>query len=214
MDYKSLSVEELVKKCAKNSDPIAWDEFDRRFKRLIAGAIIGVCRQCSVRPSDVIEDLLQEIYVKLFADNCSLLIRFAPRHENAFIGYLRSTAASVAWDYVRALHAVKRDVANTVGLSEAVHQVRSGYGDPDAVEMTLFFDEVDRLLRQRNGAAKEKERTIFWLHYRQGYTAKEIAAIPAFTLEIKGVESVIHRLTCFVRRSLVFEPHIRAATGK
>lgn len=204
MDYTFLSIEALVKKCAENTDPDAWKEFDRRFKRLMCSAIVSVCRQCSVKPQDVAEDILQEVYAKLIANNCSIMVRFQHHHENAFAGYLKSMAASVSWDWCRALHADKRDISNTVELNEAVNEVQGSYGSFQTAEMVLFFDEVDRLLRE--GDYGTRERAIFWLYYHQRFTAKEIAAIPAFRLTVKGVESVIHRMTDYLRRSFLLEP--------
>jgi DNA-directed RNA polymerase specialized sigma24 family protein len=52
----------------------------------------------------------------------------------------------------------------------------------------------------------ERDRQIFWLHHRQGFTAQEIASIPHFKLGTKGMESVIHRLTKHVRRKLADPP--------
>jgi len=48
----------------------------------------------------------------------------------------------------------------------------------------------------------QRDRTIFWLYYRQGLTAKEIGALPSIGLSLKGVESTLHRLTQLVREHL------------
>ena len=47
-----------------------------------------------------------------------------------------------------------------------------------------------------------RDREIFWLHHRQGFTAAAIAAIPGCEIGTKGVESVLQRLRCNVRRRL------------
>ena len=36
VDYLGLSVEDLVRACAQTGEPAAWEEFVRRFHRLIA----------------------------------------------------------------------------------------------------------------------------------------------------------------------------------
>ena len=101
MDYKSLSIEELIRKCAQNQDSDAWIEFDRRFRRLIGGGVIAVGRKYVKNPHDYAGDLINDTYVKLMKNNRSLLSRFQSQHENSFLGYLRATAASVSHDFFR-----------------------------------------------------------------------------------------------------------------
>jgi DNA-directed RNA polymerase specialized sigma24 family protein len=48
----------------------------------------------------------------------------------------------------------------------------------------------------------ERDRTIFWLHYRQGLTATQIAAIPTLNLTVKGVESTLWRLKELVKHRM------------
>jgi hypothetical protein len=55
---------------------------------------------------------------------------------------------------------------------------------------------VDDVLRRQ---ASDIHRQIFWLHYRQGMTAKEIAGLAYLGLSEKGVESVLFRLVRLVR---------------
>jgi RNA polymerase sigma-70 factor, ECF subfamily len=219
MDYQALSDEELVRECAEGSRKghsceEAWTEFRRRFHRLIAGVVIKAFRVWSGNLQSGYEDLIQDTYLKLWNNDCSLLVGCKPRHPDAFRGFLKTVAANVVYDHFRAEHADKRNVASTVELNESVNQIQSGYGHQDTVDMDLFFDGVDRVLRQRgNGPTEQKERTIFWLYYRQGFTAKQIASIPAMNLSVKGVESVIYRLTAFVRKALGFDQSDGASTG-
>jgi RNA polymerase sigma-70 factor (ECF subfamily) len=49
---------------------------------------------------------------------------------------------------------------------------------------------------------QERDRTVFWLYYQQGFSAKAIAALPSIGLSEKGVESAILRLTREVRNRL------------
>jgi RNA polymerase sigma-70 factor (ECF subfamily) len=203
MDYQVLSTEELVRECAERPTNEAWAEFRKRFNRLIAGVVIKCCFEWNDTSQSTIEDLIQETYVKLCDNDYFVLKRFTSQHPGSFLGYLKVVTANVALDHFRAEHADKRNVENTVELNEAVTQLHGKHGNPELVELTIFFDQVDGLLRQRgNGPTEEKERSIFWLYYRQGLTSKAIASIPATKLSVKGVESVIFRLTSFIRKSL------------
>lgn len=206
MNYQSMSVEEVVQACAHHSDPEAWLEFIARFNRLIAATVIRTCIECSYRHTPgLIEDLIQETYLKICANNCAILREFRPHHPNAFPGFLQALTANIVRDYVRRERADKRDVDSTVELDEARSMVQPGSSHLSPTELVLSLNEIDDLLRRRSGAAVEKERTIFWLYFGAGMTAKEIASIPDMELSIEGVESVIHRLRTFIRKALIVE---------
>jgi RNA polymerase sigma-70 factor (ECF subfamily) len=201
MKYESMSIDELVQECAKSSHPDAWAEFIRRFHRLIATIVIRCCHEWSETSQEVIEDRIQDTYLKLCANNRAVLANFRPQYPNAFLGYLKTVTANLTYDYFRALI---REKEKTVALDEANSEPQTGFGGVEATEDEVFFKEVDQILLARgSGALEQKERAIFWLRYRQGFTAKEIASLPAINLNPKGVESAIYRVTEFVKRALV-----------
>jgi RNA polymerase sigma factor (sigma-70 family) len=200
MNYQSMSIQELVEECAKNLHADLWTEFRRRFQRLIASVVIKACGEWGESSVEILEDLVQDTYLKLLSNNCSILAEFKPHHENAFLGYLKKVTANVVYDYWRKEHAEIRDMAKTVELDEA-SQVQSVHGQAEAMENEIFCNEVDSLLRQLG--TTEKERTIFWLHIRQRMTCKEIASIPGIDLKTKGVESAVHRLKELLKEELV-----------
>lgn len=201
MDFQALSIEELVRECARNLDDQAWTEFDRRFRRLIAKVIVRVCRECSEYSLEVAQDLVQDTYAKLLGKGCSLLLRFQPQHDNAFLGFIQTVAANVAYDHFRYKNTIKRRV-ELVELNEAIHV--AGIRGPMTPEDLIFSHEIDALIAQHcDGPDGPRDQMIFWLHYRVNMTAKEISEMPGINLSVKGVESVIFRLTSFLRRSLV-----------
>ncbi|HEU4434467.1 MAG TPA: hypothetical protein VFR51_13875, partial [Pyrinomonadaceae bacterium] len=77
-------------------------------------------------------------------------------------------------------------------------------GSKHAMEREILLREIDAHLNASlSGGTADRDRTIFWLYYRQGFTTKAIALLPAIGLTIKGVESTIFRLTKLVRRRMV-----------
>ena len=69
--------------------------------------------------------------------------------------------------------------------------------------MSVLLEQVDGALTRSTGVdTRERDRTVFWLYYKHGFTAKAIAALPAVGLTVKGVETVIFRLTKAIRKSL------------
>lgn len=198
MDFESLSIEELLRECAENPDGPAWTEFTRRFHRLIAKTVLRVCRDRFEKNLDVAQDIIQDVYRKLLSNDRALLKNFRSQHPNSFLGYLTTLTVNIACDHFRAIHAKKRDVENTVGFNEAtLQEPRDGAKD---VENQVLFRQMDEFLIQRGtGPSERRERAIFWLYYRQRLTAREIAELPGINLTVKGVESVIHRLTEYLR---------------
>ena len=206
MKHQALADDDLVRECAEHPCHEAWAEFIRRFHRLIAGVALRACREWSQTAPDVVEDMVQNTFLKLCADKFALLRRFQSHHTGAFLGYLKTVTANVVYDHFRAEHAGKRDVGSTTELNEAIHQFQKEVGSMSPADMELFLNEINDLLRQRgSGPVEERERAIFWLHYRHGLTAKEIASIPSMNLTVKGVESVIHRLMLHVKEALIMQ---------
>ena len=199
MDYQVLSIDELVRECAEHPCPEAWQEFIRRFQRPIAGIVMRGCREWNDTRAEVVEDLIQQTYLKLCANNYAALRRYQPRHENSFLGYLKVVTINLVYDHFRKDHPVDEV---TVGLKEEINPAGS-----DSPENEIFFHQVDKILRLRgDGPQEQKERAIFWLYYRHGMTSKAIASIPALGLTVKGVESCIFRLIVYIKKRLGIGP--------
>jgi RNA polymerase sigma-70 factor (ECF subfamily) len=79
----------------------------------------------------------------------------------------------------------------------------------DETEWRLLLRDIDDFLKKP--PVSERDRQIFWLYYRQGMSAKEIAALSSLSLSVKGVESVIVRLNQLIRNA--FENGERQSRG-
>jgi len=203
--YSSLSSEQLVNLCADSSDPDAWDEFVSRFHRAISLSIVRTAHSWGQIPRQVVDDLVQETYLKLCANKCRLLRDFAVQHPEAVPGYIKTIAVNIAHDHFKSLHSQKRGSGETSQMPEDVEpQARSGdLGGQAAMERELLLKQIDRCLETcSEGPDQERDRLIFWLYYQQGMSAKAIAALPTVGLTAKGVESVIFRLTRLVREQI------------
>jgi RNA polymerase sigma-70 factor (ECF subfamily) len=67
------------------------------------------------------------------------------------------------------------------------------------IEQSALYAQLDEKLRSAPESIGERDRALFWLYYRQGYTAEEIARISAAGLTAKGVESALRRVTAWLR---------------
>jgi RNA polymerase sigma-70 factor (ECF subfamily) len=205
MYYSSLSPEELVRACAELGNAEAWEEFVRRFQKMIGTVVLRIARRYGESSGTIVDDLIQETYVKVCADNCRLLREFQPHHPDAFFGMLKVTAANVTHDYFRARRSSKRGSglaeSDLTAVESTVPDSRSA--GASEIEREILLHEIDKVLTDASSASGSRDREIFWLYYRQGYTANAIAAIRCYQLTTKGVESIIFRLTRQVRVNLV-----------
>ena len=201
-----MSAEELIHACAESNDGAAWEEFVVRFRRPISLSILRIAYQWSGVPQQVVDDLVQETYLKLCADRCRLLCDFASQHPEAVAGYIKTIAVNVAHDHFKSLHSQKRGSGETAQLLEDVepHAQSGDLGGQAAMEREVLLKQIDSCLETcSEGSDRERDRLIFWLYYQQGMSAKAIAALPTVGLTAKGVESAIFRLTRLVREQIV-----------
>jgi len=204
-NYATISTDQLVKRCAEERTPQLWEEFVRRFHSAIAASVVRRARVWGETRSEIIADLVQEIYLKLCSDNCRLLREFEPAHPAAFFGYLKVISVNFVNDHFKAVLTDKRGGGlEPSPLEDMAEQLPTPQGRGlSAVEFKLLSDEIDCLLQELlQGETADRDRTIFWLYYRTGLTAAAIASLPPIQMNPKSVESVIHRLTQLLRNEL------------
>jgi RNA polymerase sigma-70 factor, ECF subfamily len=199
--YSALSSEDLVKACVGSDSEPAWAEFIRRFQPVIAKVVLRTARRWEEPPRQLLDDLIQDTYLKLCADDCGLLRRFQPRHPDAIFGFLKVVAASIAHDHYKAERARKRDTNQTDALSEqAGPDLPASNGSLASAEDRVRLREIDEaLMKLFKGQHLARNRAIFWLHHRDGMTAAAIASIPWIDLNTKGVESTLRRVTHMIQ---------------
>src|SRR2546423_1325996 len=117
---------QLVAACLENTGE-AWREFVRRYHRLVGSVLVRTVRQYGDASPDLIEELINEVYVKLLSNNNRLLKEIRSVHENSVLGYLKAVAAGIAHDYFRAAHASRR--GGLVEVNEA-NVTPAGYATP------------------------------------------------------------------------------------
>lgn len=206
MSIAQISPEALIRKCI-DGEVAAWEEFMSRYHRLIAGVVFRTTQKWGEASPQTMDDLIQETYLKLCADDYRLLRAYDPKHPDAIYGYLKVITANLVHDRFKALHSEKRggeQIVEDLTTLENRSDTEKGFGTQEAMEREILLREIDALLNTgTSGETADRDRTIFWLYYRQGFTTKAIAALPAIGLTIKGVESTILRMTKMIRRRLV-----------
>jgi RNA polymerase sigma-70 factor, ECF subfamily len=223
------SLNSLLSLCLRSRDELLWTEFIQRSQPVIAGVVIKTLRRWARPTPSLVDDLVQETYLKLFASNARALRRFVCHHENALYGFLKVVASNTVQDHFRSSYSKKRgsgregesieyagveradgrafregrigrDISAHIGTHHELEQHRQG---PHGLERRILLSEIDSYLKTR---ASEpyfvRDYTIFWLYYREGLTAKAISRVPSIGLTVKGVESTLLRLTRLVRKRL------------
>lgn len=196
--YSSISVEELVRRCSVSGEIAAWEEFVHRFHRLIAKVVLRVAARMGDSSRQTVDDLVQETYLKLCADNHRILREFDHRHPDAFLGYVQVVAANVVRDYFKSHYSKKRGAMQVEGFADdfVPAAAEDSAGSPGAMESSVLMQEVQRYLDICTaGSEQDRNSRIFWLYYRVGLSAASIAALPGIDLSTKGVESLILRIT-------------------
>jgi RNA polymerase sigma-70 factor (ECF subfamily) len=204
--FSDLSPSELFSICADRGEALCWEEFIRRFNPVIACTIIRIAARYARSDKPLIDDLVQETYLKICANECKLLRTFTPHHPDSAFGFLKVIAASVAQDFFKSRLADKRAPE---AIADSIEETADKSGPQptkdalSAAERSVLIEQIDRKLSTAVPADElRRARTVFWLYYRSGFTASAIASMPAIGLTTKGVESLLFRLTRLVREKL------------
>jgi RNA polymerase sigma-70 factor, ECF subfamily len=199
VDYLNRSPADLVRLCAEK-DQLAWEEFVRRYQRPMALVILRVLRRRGELSTALLDDLLQETYVALCANDYRLLRQFVERHRDSLAAMLRVVAANVTHDQIRARSCLKRggDRNQSYADLQLIDPATPG-DEAKRIEREVQLDEIDRLLRRAPKPSSYRDREIFWLHFRAGMSARAISELPFIQLTAKGVETSLYRTLEFIR---------------
>jgi RNA polymerase sigma-70 factor (ECF subfamily) len=192
----------------------AWTEFVRRFQPLVSAAIAEVARRFGKVSNELVDDLVQEVFIKLCRDNFSPLRGVATTRDEKFLfGFLRAVATNIAHDHFRGAAEFKAGAAHAEEIESIEAPELNKRKASSAVERGILLEEIDRRLKTLSLEPNfNRNRAIFWFYYKEGLTATEIAALPDIQLSVKGIESVLFRLTRHISSDLA--PKKSALTQK
>jgi RNA polymerase sigma-70 factor (ECF subfamily) len=207
MDYSVISAEELFFVCSQTRDAPPWTEFVRRFHPLIARVVVRVARQWGENAPHVFDDLIQDTYLKLYAERTNLSQKFKPTHPEAVYAYIKVFTANLVHDHFKASRSQKRSSGTDISIDSPLFEHRaegSATSSTVSLDRSVLLRQIESCLQTiAPGVEGQRDRRIFWLYYRVGLHASEIAALPMSGLTIKGVESTLLRLSRQLRELLV-----------
>lgn len=227
-DSRTAELHCLLQSCIRAShDEFLWTEFAHRSYPVIAGGVIKTIRRWTRPTLSLVEDLIQETYLKLFAENAQALRKFVCLEESALYGFLKVVACNVVHDHFRCMYSQKRgggrpdetieqaELATKMEEADRITTRRRGSGKViatadslrDDLQRRIMLQQIDTCLRNHLPEATfSRDYAIFWLHHGKGLTAKAISCVPSIGLTVKGVESALLRLSRLVRVKMATRP--------
>ena len=205
------SVSSLLERCSgRPPDEEAWQEFVKRYHVTIRSNVIKTfhrkAKEESDRkpqfPEDMVEDLVQAVYMRLVEDRNRALARFEGEHENSIYQYLAMISINVVRDHFREARAQKRPKIS-ISLDELLEIGGDGVLSDESVRWnpaashrtTLGEDEVEQALRRAvKGKNRDRDLLIFKLRYYEGLTLEEITATLGLGISAVSVGSILNRI--------------------
>jgi RNA polymerase sigma-70 factor (ECF subfamily) len=169
VDYSAVSPEHLVLICSETKDESAWAEFIRRFQPLIARVVLRVAREWGEGSTQLVDDLVQETYLKLCAGRCQVLRSFKPTHPDASYAFIKVFTANLVHDHFRLSRSQKRGgAASTISIdAEGAPELSGSFLNNTILERNVLLRQIDACLRTfLLGPNADRDRKIFWLYYR------------------------------------------------
>ncbi len=161
MDQTNKSVNDLARACAYSADAAEWQELVRRSMPLVSVVALRVSRMWATSPSPAaVDDIVQEVFLKLCEQERRVLRTFEPRGEDSFFGLLRIVTGSVANDYFRRLYSVKRGgkVMSMPLLEDQAQETAFGTAPAERMQQSALLAQLDSQLRSAPDAISERDR--------------------------------------------------------
>ena len=217
-----LTVYALLTRCLERPpDEAAWEEFVYRYHPVIRARVAKTFRakvsQETERraqfPDDLIEDLVQTVYVRLVEEGNQALDRFEGAHENSIFRYLAIISINVVRDHFRETKAQKRPKV-TFSLDELLDNSGDGGMLKDAISsldgqpvrgsaLNLTMEDVEAaLIRSVSRRNRERDALIFKLRYLDGLTLEEIRTALGLDISPMGIGSILNRINGKMRDRL------------
>lgn len=194
IEHAHRSDENLILACTTSPNKKNWQEFLERFHEIIITAVYRAARRRHHVTPEMLEELVHDVYLKLFDARRAILSKFVPRQPRTAIAFLRVVATELVNEYFSSVHS-QGEVEEKEALS-----LDSLAAAQAAMRDDVLHGQIDKCLEVvASGPNLERDRQIFWYYYRHGMSAHEIAQIPTMELTPQGVEAVIHRLTKLVQ---------------
>jgi RNA polymerase sigma factor (sigma-70 family) len=170
-----------------------WEDIVRQHEGMLRARIWRLFERVGQRPGrELVEEILQEVYCRLFED---ALRRWRGTTVGELLAYLGIIAERTAVDHLREVQANRRTGYREVSLGRRMEQI----ADPRDPERDLLHAETQAVLlrRCREMPSRRGWRRNEWvarLALLEGWTNQEIAHAAGGRLSPANVACLVHRL--------------------
>jgi RNA polymerase sigma factor (sigma-70 family) len=170
---------------------------------------------------DVVEDLTQDVFVRLMDGERRAIAQFKGRNENSIYTYLNAIATNLVRDHVKMLRAQRRpqvaaslDETRRSNSPEELDEfltladkLMSSEPDPEAtiVEGEVRMHISGALDQVCRGSTTKRDRLIFRLYFLEGLTIDEITTYQSISLTQSGIEKRIFKIRSIIKKILGLE---------
>jgi RNA polymerase sigma factor (sigma-70 family) len=216
-----LTVHELLKRCLQRPpDEDAWREFVQRYHGAIRSSVAKTFHARARHepdrraqfPEDLIEDLVQVVYVRLVGEGNRALDHFEGEHENSIFQYLGIISINVVRDHFREAKAQKRpkisfsldELLENAGERGMLKEAVSGSENLlTGAAANLTMDDIEGALKKSvSRRHRDRDALIFKLRYYDGLTLEEIKKALALDISPIGIGSILNRINSKLRPKL------------
>jgi RNA polymerase sigma factor (sigma-70 family) len=162
---------ELVARCISGSDETAWEQFLRRFGRLVWSTIHRTFRAaCHSYSQEDAEDLFSAVLLSLVEKDFRALRQFEARNACSLATWLTVVSSRKTMDHMRR----NRPYQSLEDLPEAV---RDGLSDGrDSVDHLMMEQQRSGALDRTVGMLSADDRKVYDLLFRKGLSPESAAA--------------------------------------
>lgn len=159
------SERDLIAGCISGDKP-TWDSFVQQYSKLVYHTVRRTLTlHHADQLNDVVEDLFQDCFIALLADDCRKLKQFRGDDGCTLASWLRVVASRLTVDFLRKQKKPALEVSESLA-SDA----------PGAPEIMAELEQ-DALLARAIQSLPARDRMIIELTYHQALPPQEIAAI-------------------------------------
>jgi DNA-directed RNA polymerase specialized sigma24 family protein len=182
-----------------------WAEFIRRYNPLLTRSVITAWRkrcQGGWPSSELLADLLQDIYAVILKNDCQMLRGFRGKSEAEAEAYLAHTAINTTISHLRFREAEKRkaDLVSIDDLSPSEQGREQFMPNTSASNSLVSESELIEALRQIiSGPNSRRDILIFLLHVCDGWTAAEISRMGICDLKETSIANLLVKMKARVK---------------
>jgi RNA polymerase sigma factor (sigma-70 family) len=199
MNWQELSDRELIELCVAGNED-AWAEFLRRYRRLVMGVAARTLRRAGISVTTTpLEDMLEEILVRILDNNCRVLRELEWLHDGTLRGVLQVIAENATKDRIRSVLSEKRDPRKEKPISDLVEEPSTPADEGERTEQKIFLEQLVNCLKTviRHEPDCIRDVTIFLLYYGQPVSAADLARV--YKMNPRKVENNLARLARLAR---------------